>query len=61
MARKVIQITAASCDQFSELFALCDDGTVWERVKNMWQPLYDIPQGTLDKVRKHYESQTKEM
>lgn len=48
MARKIIQITTATApDQYNtpwcSVYALCDDGTLWLRVKDGWMQLKPMP------------------
>ena len=53
MTRQILQIAATSGGEFNDetesVFALCDDGTVWEvvleaRSTRRWSRLPDIPQ-----------------
>jgi len=51
MKRKIIQITAPKYNpnSINELWALCDDGTVWfllytDRLEQKWQRIKEIPQ-----------------
>ena len=49
--RKVIQITTASDSGCNDLFALCDDGTIWVYTgsgKGGWLALAAIPQYAID-------------
>jgi hypothetical protein len=48
--RKIVQITAATAgdggEQWSVVYALCDDGTVWWKSSpsGRWEQIRDIPQ-----------------
>ena len=52
MKRKIIQIAATpdTTDYYSELYALCDDGTVWRKTirpsdeDTKWKHIEDVPQ-----------------
>ena len=51
--RKIIQIAAATCDEGGDsLYALCDDGTVWEYLLQYWKRLEPIPHAILEKREK---------
>lgn len=65
--RKIIQITTSiSNDNYSNVTALCDDGTVWKHIVHVdqsWFKLPDIPQDegswvdrTFDKLNKRKDS-----
>lgn len=42
--RKVIQITAMPTTTYGQLYALCDDGTIWHLRLHTWQKIEGIPQ-----------------
>jgi len=47
--RKIIQISSSEIDRDTTIFALCEDGTVWEAYKEVghgysWDKLPPIPQ-----------------
>lgn len=47
--RKVVQLTSLSSEGAIFLYALCDDGTMWERmldprVHSYWRRMPDVPQ-----------------
>ena len=52
MKRKIIQITATpdTDDYYAQIYALCDDGTVWRKTINpsgedgKWKPIENVPQ-----------------
>lgn len=49
MNRRIIQISAAKCSDGSNqesLFALCDDGTLWQMLfsKHQWNQVINVPQ-----------------
>jgi hypothetical protein len=55
LTRKVIQIAATAYGETgdegalsSDLFALCDDGTIWNLAGRTWILVDPIPQGELD-------------
>jgi hypothetical protein len=54
--RKIIQIVVDSQNgdsaknYYQDIFALCDDGSIWSRTNNEWTRLPDIPQDDVDAV-----------
>ena len=46
--RKIIQISIAAIEEWTEIYALCDDGTLWSETvpsqKFEWTPIPPIPQ-----------------
>ena len=46
MKRKIIQISAIpeTQNEYSTIYALCGDGTLWYHVKDGWEQLPDVPQ-----------------
>lgn len=56
-SRKIIQIASASetADRYAQIYALCDDGTVWRMVARepesacAWAPLPNVPQPSEDR------------
>lgn len=43
--RNIIQITAAAGGNGATVVALCDDGSIWEKLpeENKWRRLIDVP------------------